>query len=69
MLGSCPVVSHQVATAEAAAQEVPSDECRAATAAPVAVRSRAPGALLQGDCVAGNRRRAGRQQIIPWQLG
>jgi hypothetical protein len=32
MLGSCPVVSYQAATAEAAAQELPTDEFRAAAA-------------------------------------
>jgi hypothetical protein len=69
MLGSCPVVSHQVATTEATAQEFPTDECRAAATAPLAVRSRAPGPLLRGGCVAGDRRRAGRQQIISWPLG
>jgi hypothetical protein len=68
MLGSCPVVSHRVATAEAAAQELLTDEGRAAAAAPLAVRSRA-GSLLRNGCVAGDRRRTWRQQIIPRRLG
>jgi hypothetical protein len=69
MVGSCPVVSHQAATIEAAAQELPTDEFRAATPAPMAVRCRAPGPLLRDRCVAGDRRRAGQQQIIRRRLG
>ena len=37
----------------AAAQELPADECRAAAAAPMAVRRRAPGPLLQSPAIAG----------------
>ena len=66
---SCPVVSHQAATIKAAAQELPTNEFRAATPAPMAVRCRAPGPLLQDRCVAGDRRRAGWQQIIRQRLG
>src|SRR3984885_4192693 len=69
MVWSCPVVSHQAATIEAAAQELPTDEFRAATPAPMAVRCRVPGPLRRDRCVARDRRRAGRQQIIQRRRG
>jgi hypothetical protein len=53
MVGSCPVVSHQAATIKAAAQELPTDEFRAATPAPMAVRCRAPEPLIRDRYVAG----------------
>jgi len=69
MLGFHPLVSSPATSGTAAAQEPLADQRLAAATAPVAVRDWAPGPLIRGRCVAGDLRRAERQQIIRQRRG
>jgi hypothetical protein len=64
-----PVVSNTATMTPAATQEPLPELRQAATAAPVAVRSRRPAAVSRGSIVGRERHRVRRQQIIRRQRG